>query len=275
MDWIIDTSSTTVPEPPRLLTDEARPSRPAQQSTPTTGAMSAGLVLFLVLFTIGLGMLIGGAVWFLREWDKHTQLQASSAGARAVVTDWHVKTYSESDKTYYITYRFEARLPNGELKQFTKKEAVDDETYNALERGKRVSVIYATSDPSISALASNYRDPQRRFTLPLTLVGFGLLLSLVLGVAVVAVNKGWRQALELDMKGRFAQGTIINRWTVSDDGDHIYYVAYQFEVQQHNGDSQQFAATQFVERKEYERLGIGSKVQVRFLPQDPNISRRN
>ncbi len=98
-----------------------------------------------------------------------------------------------------------------------------------------------------------------------TVVVFGLIGLLLLVLGVVAARQ-FPVAQELDREGVTAKGTIIGKWTRSDDEDRRdCYVAYQF------GDG--YAARQQVPLSVYRRLTPGDPVEIRFLRRDPSFSR--
>lgn len=97
----------------------------------------------------------------------------------------------------------------------------------------------------------------------------GLMMPLVgvflLVVAVLAV-RGLPAARKLDASDAIAPGRIVGKWTQTDsDDDKTCYVAYEY------GEAEE--AFQRVSWKHYRRVEIGEQVDVRYLPEDPSLSR--
>ena len=87
--------------------------------------------------------------------------------------------------------------------------------------------------------------------------------------------KKCKMANELDTGGLVTRGEIIALW--EDDKSsrrlirkrHNCYMLYTFELPVH----EQFTTSQHVSLPVYKQLQIGAKVRVRFLPDNPNVSR--
>jgi len=98
----------------------------------------------------------------------------------------------------------------------------------------------------------------------------GSIIGLVIGLAALIgagfTAKGYLKARKLDQFGAITEGTIIDSWCTEDsDGDKTYYIAYQF------GDD--VRVRQMVKEHIYQTLFTGTKVTVRYLPDDPICSR--
>lgn len=111
------------------------------------------------------------------------------------------------------------------------------------------------------------------------MLGASLLLSLVAGGMILKSAKKWRLADELDRNGLVARGELTAFWkdeqssAICSRRPPTYYVLYTFELDVYAETQNQFAATQVVPYAIYQQLEIGLPLRIRFLPQNPNISR--
>jgi hypothetical protein len=102
--------------------------------------------------------------------------------------------------------------------------------------------------------------------------GIGISLCVVFGGLILMNAHKWHLANKLDEKGLIARGTIIDLW--EGDGSGHYHVAYRFELSLPSAEStQQFVIQQSINFSLYRQLQVDSKVRVRFLPGNPNVSR--
>jgi hypothetical protein len=108
----------------------------------------------------------------------------------------------------------------------------------------------------------------------------GMVVCAISGGLILMSFKSWRLADELDRRGLIARGTITDLG--KDNGNarglpfrkHTnYYVVYVFDLTVPDVTSQQFVATQVVDQSLYTQLSVETKVRVRFLPENPNVSR--
>ena len=230
--------------------------RPQIKAASTRRTTLVSLVFLLLFSAIGLPF---GLRWGLREYNELTLLRESSVPTKATVLGKRVDR-SGDDDDYYISYAYQAPSPDGDGRlQFSREESVDRSTYRSAEKGGSIQIIYAADDPSISRIGKvNLLD------------WFLVLLVPILGLGIVwVVGKAlgrYLQARKLDRWGEITEGTIVDSWVYQDsDGDKTHYVAYEF------GDGIQVA--QKVKRALYEQLPLRSHVPVRYLPEDPTISR--
>lgn len=106
-----------------------------------------------------------------------------------------------------------------------------------------------------------------------------LLLCVTGGGIFLKSGKKWRVADELDRNGLLTRGELTAFWKdVHSAGRFLrrtptYYVLYTFELEVHSETQQQFAATQIIPYAIYQHLEVGLPLRIRFLPQNPNISR--
>ena len=87
----------------------------------------------------------------------------------------------------------------------------------------------------------------------------------LLGVAIF-VGRDLPAARKLDTHGEIAPGKIVAKWTKTDsDQDRKCYLAYKF------GEEQE--AFQTVSWKYYRLVDVETVVEVRYLPENPTLSR--
>jgi hypothetical protein len=104
--------------------------------------------------------------------------------------------------------------------------------------------------------------------------------ALIVGAVCVplAIHYG-QDTWALGARGVEVQGTIASRYVseISNNGrGHSTsrgVVRYRFEVPGAQGDGGVFDASDTVSASDYERLGEGTPVTVRYLPDDPHVSR--
>lgn len=167
---------------------------------------------------------------------------------------------SGDDDDYYISYAYQAPSPDGDGRvQLRREESVNPTTYRSAEKDGSIQIIYAADDPSVS-----------RIDKVGLLDWFLVLLVPILGSGMIwFVGKAlgqYLQARKLDQFGEITEGAIVDSWVDRDsDGDKTYYVAYEF------GDGIQIA--QQVKQSLYEQIPLRSQVPVRYLPDEPTISR--
>ncbi len=230
--------------------------RPKIKAVPKRRTTLIRLAFLLLLAAVGLP---AGLAWGLHEYNELTLLRESGVPTEATVLRKRVDR-SGDDDDYYISYTYQAPSPDGDGRlQFSREESVNRSTYRSAEKGGSIQIVYAADDPSVSRIEN---------------VGlwdwFFVLLMPVIGVGVVWITGKalgrYLQARKLDRFGEITEGAIVDSWVDQDsDGDKTHYVAYEF------GDGIQVA--QKVKRSVSEQLPLRSHVPVRYLPEDPTISR--
>jgi hypothetical protein len=97
----------------------------------------------------------------------------------------------------------------------------------------------------------------------------GLVVCLIFGGLILWFFKMWKLANELDRRGLVTQGTIIDVW----EDNARYYIRYAFDLKHFGQETGELAANQTVKHSLYTQLQKGSTVRVRFLTDDPKVSR--
>jgi len=100
-----------------------------------------------------------------------------------------------------------------------------------------------------------------------TPVGMAMpLVGLFLLIVAIFVARDLPAARKLDTQGVITQGKIISKWTRTDsDQDRQCYVAYEF--------GEESGAIQKVSWKHYRQVEVEDEIEVRYLVEDPNLSR--
>ncbi len=102
--------------------------------------------------------------------------------------------------------------------------------------------------------------------MPREVLIFSIPLGLIILVGTSLSFRGYMQARKLDRFGEITEGTIVDAWINRDaDGDKTYHVAYQF--------GSDIQVDQEIRQWDFQKLFVGSKVTVRYLPDDPSCSR--
>ncbi len=117
---------------------------------------SAGVsVLSLIapLFLL-VGMLTSSALIPLtrQAWHEYNTLTAEMQSGTAQVLDKHISYDDEGNASYFVSYTFTHPMPNGEPYQYKATASVSRSTYDQLEYGQPLPIVFAPSDPTISRL---------------------------------------------------------------------------------------------------------------------------
>jgi hypothetical protein len=175
---------------------------------------------------------------------------------------------AEGGVYYSIVYQF--KLPiNGDPTNFEKHERVPRDFYSSHEKGQTIDILYLPSDPTLSAIKSDFAPPN--LILTIILVGAGILFF---SVALGTLYKGWRQLYNckrLRNDGRQACAVVFDRWEDKDsEGDSTYFVAIAFKIASSQGEQQTIT---YAEQNAsiYRKYGIGDRVVIWYLPDKPKI----
>lgn len=101
------------------------------------------------------------------------------------------------------------------------------------------------------------------------LLCIGIVVCTFFGGLILRSLKIWRVANELSVNGLVTQGHIID---LKEDNAR-YYVVYAFDLNSFDPDAREFAAQQVISYSIYTQLQVGNTVRVRFLPENPKLSR--
>ncbi len=79
----------------------------------------------------------------------------------------------------------------------------------------------------------------------------------------------WKWTNELGLYGMVTEGKILALW----EENARYYVKYAFNLAHYGQDPDDVAAHQRVQASMFSEMRIGDAVRIRFLPDNPNVSR--
>jgi hypothetical protein len=228
--------------------------------------------LFLIPFLLtGVGLFVLLGSWTLQK-SQFDQLARAGIATQATVVDLRIVPGEDSD-THYATYEYLARLPNGAHQRHTREESVRPTLFAKLEPGATIPIKYLPTDPTLARIEGN------PFTPPLLIIlGFTLCWNAMIWPFTISTWGTLRttnsNARRLAAEGQTTQATIVNRWIKPDsDGDDTYYVGYHFEAILPDGVPLRYTFGQQVSEPTYNRLTVGTPVQVRYLPANPQIVR--
>jgi hypothetical protein len=171
-----------------------------------------------------------------------------------------------------LTYRLTIISPAGVPQSFTHS-AIAARSGQPLSLPYQTSVVYDPADPRISRLSSDTQPPAsvawRMF--PFCWLGW---LPLVAGVMTVAMaHKRQESARRLEQYGLLASGVVVECWHKRgrQGGPSI---TYQFDAQLLNGQRRRIVKAEIVDLvTRFQHMQAGMSLQVRYLPDDPKISR--
>jgi hypothetical protein len=266
-----EVAAPLVPAPPPE--DPPTPSIPRSYSRPkphqalgNSGCGGGCVILFGIFWTLfsAVFVVIGIGTYF-NEHTRYDRLTREGQTTQGIISDKEVDDSGDST-SYYIDYRFKANY-QGKSQIFNDRASVSSTNYNSTEIGQKIEVIYAASDPNISALKVDLKPPS--LLIPVCFGGMGgLFVFIGLGTVLGAVRASI-QTDRLNQNGQTTQGSLTERWTEKDsDGDTTYLVAYTFTAQAEDGTSHQVNRSEY-NRQAYHTLKEGDAVTVRYLPGNP------
>jgi len=229
--------------------------------SPSLESSGCGLVfglfwtLFSAIFVVaGLGFYISG----IQEYNRLTR---EGIPAWATITELEIDDSGDST-SYYVHYQYRARV-QGDLTRFEDQDSVSGSFYRSLQVGQQVEILYAESDPALTAIKAEFEPPSLLFSLIFS--GMGSLFVLIGLALMYGALKAQSQLRALRARGRQAQAFIFDRWKDKDsDGDSTYFVAFAFKV-----DSQTITRAE-QNKVLYDKYQVGDSLTVRYLPDDPN-----
>jgi len=220
-----------------------------------------GWTLFSLVFVfIGIGGLVS-------EYLNYFRLQREGVGTTAMIVEMEVDDGDDST-TYYVYYQFTG-VANNEAVKIEDRDTVPYLLYSTLKVEQRIEILYASSDPTLTAIKADFHPPNP--LLPLLFSGMGILFTAIGGAMVNGGIRGQHHLNRLRDSGRQIQGVIFDHWEDKDsDGDATYFVAYAFKVQARGGSGKIISKAE-QNRSAYQKYRIGESVLVRYLPDDPTV----
>jgi hypothetical protein len=185
---------------------------------PMTGFAGGCMTLFMLPFVlVGIGVIIFAAA----EWSKFVQISRSSVTAQAEVIDRRSGTDSDGDDYYKVTYQFFAQD-----RAFKNERSVSASEYKGMTKGKRVPIVYARTNPSIS-----YLQGENQSSLPLFMTFFGVCWNGFVFMFVAGLVVSWRTNKRLEREGMLLKGTVVEASGREDsDNDYIVKLKYAFRT---------------------------------------------
>ncbi len=212
--------------------------------------------LFSAIFVVvGLGFYISG----LQEYNRLTR---EGIPAPATITELEIDDSGDST-SYYAYYQYRARV-QGDLARFEDHDSVSGSFYRSLQVGQQVEILYAKSDPALTAIKAEFEPPSLLFSLIFS--GMGGLFVLIGLALMYGALKAQAQLRALRDRGRQAQAFVFDCWKDKDsDGDDTYFIAFAFRVD--------FQTITRAEQNKalYEKYQVGDSLTVRYLPDDPFV----
>ncbi|HOU11743.1 MAG TPA: hypothetical protein PKZ84_01380 [Anaerolineae bacterium] len=189
-------------------------------------------------------------------------LQNEGVITQALVTDKRITEDDDGNETCYVSYAFDAPLPDGGARRVQRRETVSYLIFDQVEEGGRIEIIYARSDPTAAQIKANYK-PGKVSYLPLLI---GSLIGLATALLALPFYRRLQNAVRLDAEGVPITATVLDLFASSGDADSaMYYVAYALP------DGQRIRHT--ISAQTYKQLHVGDSIQLVYLPDNPRIFR--
>jgi hypothetical protein len=125
-----------------------------ESRTPKSNRWMIGFV-GLMYVGLGFGCLMAGILAFIGNPMEYLLLGREGVPTNGVITE---KRHKKSERllrsdrhSYYITYEYTA-LVNGALVQFEAEDEISQSSYYKYQVGQTIELLYAASDPQISAV---------------------------------------------------------------------------------------------------------------------------
>jgi len=211
--------------------------------------------------------MVFGVGGFIKESNEYNRLSTEGVSASAAVTQLRVDDSGDST-SYYVHYQYTG-LVSGDPTRFDASDSISSSLYRSLKVGQAIEIIYAASDPALSAVQTEFGPPNLLLNLGVAgIAGLFILIGLVL---LYTGSKTMNQLSQLRAHGRQTEAVVFDRWKEKDsDGDPTYLVAFAFKVPTPNGGQRVIShAEQNVSL--YKKYNIGDAFTIRYLPEDPSV----
>jgi hypothetical protein len=151
-----------------------------KMSTGSRILQSGCLLIFgIVWVLISTFVIVLIAVDFYQNYKVTQLLINEGVGTRAMITKLTVDYDSEDGNTYYVSYQYQIPI-KGDFAPYSGRQTVSSDLYAILEKGGKVDILYAASQPSISDIEANVeRNPYAQIFRFFCFIGLGVLLLLV------------------------------------------------------------------------------------------------
>jgi hypothetical protein len=195
---------------------------------------------------------------------KYQRLTREGEATVATITQLD-KDNSGDSPSCHVSYDFKGPDTEGLLSSFHETDSVSCSRYSNLTVGQNIEILYAASDPSLSAIKeeSGSRWSEIGFLVIFPLFGLGLFYTAL---------KRLRVLRQLRVEGQQTEAILFDRWQDKDsDNGTIYLVAYAFKILTPEGPQIITCAEQ--NQKVYENYRVGNSLTICYLPKKPEISR--
>jgi len=204
----------------------------------------------------------------VRDQQTYTLLSQEGRVVPGVITMLEVDDSGDTTD-YTVSYRYSA--PLGDTPRvYNQHQSVSPSLFETFEIGGAAPVVYAVSQPGVSRLQVAFGPPDRWG--PLLMGGMGLLF-VGIGLALLAgAISSLYEYIRLRRTGQEINATVFDAWEDKDsDGDRTYQVAYGFKAAMPDGTLRLVTRAE-THRQAYFAVHKGSIIQVRYVPDDPEIS---
>jgi hypothetical protein len=235
---------------------------PHPEARPSLGGMRSRLFLAIFWTAFSLLFIVIGVDSYLRARYYYSSLLRDGQHAQGEVTGVIVDRDAEPVR-YFIEYRYQTSV-GGELAVYSDQAQVPSTMADALHVGQPVDVIYLPAAPAVSGLDGALAPPDLVF--PLVMGGVGLLFVLIGAYIFKNAFAGLSILSRLERHGLETEAVVFDKW--QEDGSS--YLAYAFEISTPRGPQRITRAE--ANSKAYQKLALGDRTRVKFLPNDPESS---
>jgi Protein of unknown function (DUF3592) len=250
-----------------MMANEQRPVR--KEAIPSIGKV-------FMIFFIGVGAILGFT--FVTIWTIDIQNNGSkTAQELSTYGKWVLgrvverSIYGEHG-SHQITYEYTAPKADG-TPQIYQGQVVD----NSYDVGDTIKIIYSSRQPGLSRIEDDFTGVQDlsvfSYLSRFWCLDLFLIVVLVGGVfAIIGSMLQFRPALALTRDAISTSGIVLaleDQVSHSKYGtSHTYYVSYQYQIM-----GLPYELKESISKKRYGLLAVGSRVDVRYLPDRPDMAR--
>lgn len=240
-----------------------------QPGNPANPLGCVEIVFGVLWFLFSLAATVFGIYFIYQTQQTYELLRREGQVVAGTITDLEIDDSGDSTD-YTVYYRYPAMQDDRQL-TLEGQQNIEEELYHTLEIRDPVDVIYARSQPEVSQLNATFSAPNLIFAI--LFVGFSLLFDGI-GIAILIFSiTGLRNYLRLRTSGQETWATVFERWQDTDsDGDPTYAIAYAFRASLPDGTLKLVTRAEW-NKTVYNATQIGSRVRVRYVPDNPEINR--
>lgn len=173
------------------------------------------LNVILAVVNLILFLILGWNAW--RWW----QFTMNGAITEAKVIDRDVDNSGDST-SYYLTYEYNARLPDQSRQSFTSRDSVSYSNYRRYEPGTYLLIRYLKHDPASAT------SKWHQWWIWQLIVGYGVVLFL-LWLVCYRLPRSYRNRVHTILtQGKVLPGRILTSTGENDDGNYNVKITYEF-----------------------------------------------